>query len=202
MKQKYSQEYLKKKLDKLKRKLGRYNLSRRYYRDTSNKKERDQMDRVFRKFKNKNVLDVGCHIGYYALLISSFANNVLGIDVSEKEIKRANYFKKMVDSNNTKFIFYSAFDLNDEFMEQNKIDAVFFHKMSEPRKTKLEGTENTWSDEKYRKVFSLFEKYCDIIICNDKGKIEKYIRKTNVSIKEYPSYRHNYLYIAKIKEKK
>ena len=177
--------------------MKRFNLSQRYYRNTSNKKEHDQINKVFKKFKNMTVLDVGCHIGYYSVLISSFANKVIGIDVSEKEIKRANYFKKIVNSENIEFIFYSVFDLDDKFMEDNKIDAVFFHKMSEPRKVKLKKLDNTWNEKKYKQAFNLFKKHCDVIICDDKKKIESYFKKDEVSIREYPSYRSNRMYVVK-----
>jgi len=197
MKQKYSQVFLKEKLDKLRKKLGRYNLSQRYYRDTLNNKEHNQINNVFKNFKNKTVLDVGCHIGYYSVLISSFADNVIGIDVSEKEIKRANYFKKIIDSKNIEFKFYSAFDLDEEFMEKNKINAVFFHKMSEPRKNKKLRMKKTWSTDKFRKVFFLFEKYCDIIVCNDKEKIAFFLEKKGLNIEKFPSYRSNFLYVIK-----
>ncbi len=197
MKQKYSQVYLKEKLDKLKNKLKRFNLSQRYYRDVSNKKEHDQINKVFKEFKGKVVLDVGCHIGYYSVLISSFADRVIGIDVSEQEIKRANYFRKIVGAGNTEFRSYSAFDLDDDFMQENKVNAVFFHKMSEPRKNKQIGLPETWSNEKYDKCFLLFKKHCNVIITNDKDRVETFYNIQGIKIEKFPSYRSNFLYVVK-----
>ncbi len=202
MGQEYTQKKLRKSLDKLREKLGRFNLSQRYYRDTSNSKEHNQINKVFKKFKGKVVLDVGCHLGYYSVLISSFADKVIGIDISEAEIGRANYFKKVVGSQNTEFKLYSAFYLDDKFMEENKIDAIFFHKMSEPRISKQQGLPETWNDKKFKETFLLFEKHCKVIITNDRNRIEKLFKNSRFSVKKYPSYRHNHLYVIKNKETK
>jgi len=196
MKNIYSQDYLKKSLNKLRKKVGRFNLSMRYYRDTSNVKEHSQMNRVFKKFRGKTVLDVGCHIGYYATMISFFAQEIIGIDINEKVIKKAYCFKEITRAKNIDFKVLSAFDLDDKFMFCNKINAVFIHKSVGDMDSNTH-----WSIKEFEKTFSLFEKHCDIIICNDVKRIKTFFQKDGFSIDKFASYRHNSLYVIKKNKK-
>ena len=195
MKQKYSQGELRSSLGKLRKKLGRFNLSLRYDRDTKNAKEHKQINKVFKKFGNKNVIDIGCHIGYYSTLISSFAESVVGIDIRDKSIKQANYFKEIMKVDNTEFKTKSAFDIDDNFMKNHNINAVFIHKS-----VGIEGTNTYWSDENFEQVFSLLAKHCDTVVCNRVERIKDIFVKKGFSVKESPSYRSNIFYLIE-KEK-
>lgn len=189
---KYTQSNLKKYLDKLRKKAGRFNLSLRYYRDTKNLKEFNNVNKVLKKFDSKNVLDVGCHIGYYAIKISEFSNKVVGIDIDEEIIKKANKFKEISKAKNFHPILYSAFDLDDEFMETNGINAVFIHKTVGDFDSK---DEFKWKKTDFIRVFSLFAKYCDIVVCNDTEIIKDFFSKKGFTISKKHSFKHNYLYI-------
>jgi len=192
MGKKYSQIYLRKCLNKLKKDKGRFNLSMRYYRDTKEKEVHNHMKKVFKQFREKTVLDVGCHIGYYGTVISSFADRVIGIDIDKKILDKANHFKKITGAQNIDFELISAFDLDDKFMEENGIDAVFIHKSVGD----LESNTH-WSTEDFEKVFSLFKKHCDILICNDIKRVKKFFQKDGFPVQEFPSYRRNSLYVIK-----
>lgn len=190
----YSQAELKKYLDKLKKQVKRFNLSMRYYRDTKNLKEYKQVNDVFKQFKGMNVLDVGCHIGYYALKISSFANSVISIDIDKEVIKKAEKFKTISGVKNVSFKVISAFDLDDNFMEKYNIDAVFIHKTVGD----FDSNERyRWPPEQFNKVFSLFKKHCDTVICNDTKIIKDFFEKEGFSVESYPSFRSNLLYVIK-----
>ena len=189
---KYSQLNLKKYLNKLKKETGRFNLSLRYYRDTNNVKEHNQILKVFKQFRNMNVLDVGCHIGYYATLISSFANKVVGIDIDKEVIKKAHKFKNITGATNAEFNVMSAFEVDIDFMKKNDLNAVFIHKTVGDSESNLH-----WPTEDFHNVFSLFEKHCDIIICNNIIRVKEFFKDKPFSIKESRSFRKNYLYTIK-----
>ncbi len=181
----YLQSDLKKFYDKVvknRKMLHRLYMKQRYYNNLYNDKDYYNINKVFEKFKNKTVLDIGCHLGFYSILISSFADFIFGMDKNRVSIKDANYFKKVTRAKNTKFIQKSAFDLDDNFMKDNKINAIFIHK-----------TYGYWSIEDFEKVFSLLEKYCDIIVCNKEERVIKFFNRSEFIVKEYLFYKDNYV---------
>ena len=191
-KQEYSMAFLNKSLRKLQQK-GSFMFKTRYYRHSETSKEYDRFNKAFRNFENKNVIDIGTHIGYYATVISSYSNSVLGIDISKRSIKQANLFKAIVKAKNTSFIRMSAFDLNEEFFQKHKIDALFNHKTI--GKTKF----NT---KRFNKLMKLCEKYCDVIITDKIERIKNFFAdNTNFEEAiEVRSYIGNRLYIIKRKK--
>jgi len=62
--------------------------------------------------KNKKVLDVGCGNGYGSYLMSKYATEVIGIDVSPRCIK---YAEKNYKRENLKFILMDALELDKNF---------------------------------------------------------------------------------------
>ena len=144
------------------------------------------------EFRNMNVLDVGCHIGYYATLISSFANKVVGIDIDKEVIKKAHKFKNITGATNAEFNVMSAFEVDIDFMKKNDLNAVFIHKTVGDSESNLH-----WPTEDFHNVFSLFEKHCDIIICNNIIRVKEFFKDKPFSIKESRSFRKNYLYTIK-----
>jgi len=65
--------------------------------------------------KNKKVLDVGCGNGYGSYLMSKYAKEVIGIDISSKCIK---YAEKNYKRENLKFILMDALELDKNFSSQ------------------------------------------------------------------------------------
>ena len=56
------------------------------------------------KVENKTFLDVGCSDGYYSIELAKLgAKHVLGSDLDELRIKRANFAKEMLDIDNVDF---------------------------------------------------------------------------------------------------
>jgi SAM-dependent methyltransferase len=192
MGQQYSQSLLNKNLNKLRNKYGRFNLSQRYYRDTENIQEHLQINNVLKHFNKKIVLDVGCHVGYYSVLISSFAKQVIGIDINNKALTKADYFIKLFDSNNIIFKYFSVFDIDDKFMTQNNVNAVFIHKTVGDV-----DSNQSWSQKNFNYVFLIFSKFCDTIICNDVKRIKEFFNNGYFSIQQFPSFRKNSLFLIK-----
>lgn len=86
---------------------------------------------IFKMFINKNVLDIGCNMGHFSVLISNFANKVYGIDISENNIKIANELKRKLDTDNKlQFELISAFDINIDFINNKQVNAIFLYKVS------------------------------------------------------------------------
>ena len=67
-------------------------------------------------FTNKKILDVGCSDGYFSLMTSKFAKEVVGIDLDSSRIKKANFIKSYFNLNNCSFLNQNITELiNDEF---------------------------------------------------------------------------------------
>ncbi len=65
-------------------------------------------------FTNKNILDVGCSDGFFSLKASQFANNVIGIDLDESRIKKANFIKSHFELKNCNFYNKVLMDFENE----------------------------------------------------------------------------------------
>jgi len=186
-KQKYSMEYLESSLRRLQRN-GSFMFKTRYYRHARTLKEYNRFNDAFINFEDKNVIDIGTHIGYYATVMSSYAKSVLGIDISERSIKSANKFKEIVKSKNTSFMLMSAFDLDEKFFEKHEINAIFNHKTIGKEK---------FSSKNFIKLMKLCEIYCDVIITDKIDRIKDFFvgnPKFQPSL-EVRSYSGNRLYI-------
>ena len=129
---------------------GSFMFKTRYYRHARTLKEYNRFNDAFTNFEGKNIIDIGTHIGYYAIVMSSYARSVLGIDILDRSIKSANKFKNIVGAKNTSFMLMSAFDLNEKFFEKYKINAMFNHKTIGKQK---------FSPKKFIKLMELCEIY-------------------------------------------
>ena len=54
-------------------------------------------------FKNKKVLDIGCSDGYFSIKACAYANKVVGIDLDNLRIERANFIKSILEVKNCDF---------------------------------------------------------------------------------------------------
>ena len=70
-------------------------------------------------YTEKSILDLGCGIGIFSKEFSGLAENILGIDISEKCI---DYAQK---NNNASNIEYKVMDINNLNMLDKKFDIVF-----------------------------------------------------------------------------
>jgi len=82
--------------------------------------------------KNSTVLDVACGTGDFTMLAASKASYATGIDLSRRNIKRANAKLKKKDLDNVQFLHGNALELSKLF--KNKFDYSFIsfalHEMS------------------------------------------------------------------------
>jgi 2-polyprenyl-3-methyl-5-hydroxy-6-metoxy-1,4-benzoquinol methylase len=189
LEQKYSMEFLDRSLNKLQKK-GSFTLKKRYYRHANNIKEYNRFNEAFVNFEGKNVIDIGTHIGYYATVISSFSNSVIGIDVLGKSIKQAISFKNIIGLKNINFLKMSAYDLDDKFFEEHEINAMFNHKTIGKEK---------FPPVEFVKLMQLCERHCDIIITDKIDRIKDFFAKKYdfYPAQEIRSYAGNRLYIIK-----
>ncbi len=79
-------------------------------------------------FKNKNVIDVGCANGFFSIWIAMYAKSVLGIDDKPANLKANNIMAKAYGLTNVSFRTMSAFDMSRNFLKDNKINGIFWHK--------------------------------------------------------------------------
>ena len=184
-------KFLNRCLNKMKKQLGgdvRY--FKRYETIIKNKIFYNRMNDVFKEFKNKNVLDIGCHIGFFDMLISPFANRVIGIDIVSDSIKKAQYLRNMMGIQNTEFLVKDIFKIDDIFIKKYDIDALFCHAVF--------GNlflQQGWEDGK-KNSFLKLSKVCDIAISNGSS-LEEFYDKSNITAQKFPSYYKNNLYIIK-----
>jgi len=192
-KQKYSMKDLNNSLAKL-QKIRSFMFKTRYYRHATTLKEYNRFNDAFINFEDKNVIDIGTHIGYYATVMSSYANSVLGIDISKRSIIAADRFKKIVKSKNTSFIQMSAYKLNEKFFKKYKINAMFNHKTIGKKK---------FPTSRFIKIMDLCYKYCDVVITDKIPRIKDYFAEKPEfeEALEVRSYKGNRLYIIKRKIK-
>ncbi len=74
----------------------------------------------FASLRGKKMLDIGCNVGYNSMHCErQFGMNVTGIDFANKNIERANFFKK-VSNSNCEFLIGNA----EEFSRPNNYDLV------------------------------------------------------------------------------
>ena len=126
--------------------------------------------------------------------MSSYANSVLGIDISKRSIIAADRFKKIVKSKNTSFIQMSAYKLNEKFFKKYKINAMFNHKTIGKKK---------FPTSRFIKIMDLCYKYCDVVITDKIPRIKDYFAEKPEfeEALEVRSYKGNRLYIIKRKIK-
>jgi len=67
------------------------------------------LDRIFKKFSVKDILDAGCGTGNHAILLGELGYNVIGVDISEEMVKRAKGKNKW---ENVKFFVEDIRELN------------------------------------------------------------------------------------------
>lgn len=113
---------------------------------------------AFRFFYGKNVLDVGCSVGFYGCVMSRFADNVIGIDRCEKSLKEANLLKDELHVNNITFIEMNAHKLTPEFLRKYKIKALFIHKTM--------SADSGWTPEVQNKFWDLMKNHMDVIVAS------------------------------------
>ena len=88
-----------------------------YYIDTKLKHRgiHDLIVQVFQgDIKKNKVLDIGCGYGRFSFIASTFADKVVGIDLTEGAISIANKIKNSLDVNNIEFICSSIEDFHSE----------------------------------------------------------------------------------------
>ncbi len=76
-------------------------------------------DKLFGQIKNliepnSKVIDVGCGTGRFSFTVSDKCSSVVGIDISEKNVERANYTLKKYPSNKISFHHKSVNDILSE----------------------------------------------------------------------------------------
>tara|TARA_B100000886_G_scaffold338139_1_gene300338 strand:+ start:784 stop:1470 length:687 start_codon:yes stop_codon:yes gene_type:complete len=82
-------------------------------------------------FINKKILDIGCSDGYFSLKTSKFANKVIGIDIDDKRIKKANFIKSHF---NLKNCYFSNQDISEYENEKFDIGLLLgiLHRLPDP----------------------------------------------------------------------
>ena len=93
--------------------------------------------RVIQSFNvnGKNVLDVGCSEGIYSFYLAELGANVMGIDIDNKRIKKANFVKNILGYDNVKFEHGDI--LNDKYLDNlPKFDLIIawglLHRIPDP----------------------------------------------------------------------
>ena len=78
--------------------------------------------------KGRTVLDIGCSVGAFSLLMSKYAHQVIGIDVSAPAITTARQAAKKMNITNANFRVLDFWSLTPEMLKDWKIDTIFTHK--------------------------------------------------------------------------
>lgn len=88
---------------------------------TTKRLNRDE-EKIYYQSNGLKVLDVGCGFGHRSIEIAKYGGEVIGIDISEKNI---NYSKKLADKNNlSKKCAFLQMDVHSMSFENNKFDLI------------------------------------------------------------------------------
>jgi len=148
----------------------------RYSRYVRKKLERKKFNRAFEFFKDKNVIDIGSHIGFYASISSIYASNVIAIDLNDDLLEAGKVFIEKLKIDNIVFEKKDMYTLDDKYFEKHNINAVLLHKIY---------GNTQWSEDQSKNIFNLIRKYCDVAIFNKKEEVfQEFLDDPNFTFQE------------------
>ena len=156
------------------------NMSQRYWGiSTKDSTMYMKLNKIFKHFHNKNVIDLGCNIGFFSFMIAAFANKVVGLDIGSPFIDKANKVKKYLGTENIEFFAKDINSIDGDYLDKYAINAAFFHKI---------GTYN-WGKEECRRIYGLLADRCSIVVTNEIKTLEKFLEKKGYERTSMPSYK-------------
>ncbi len=100
----------------------------RYKKISRNVVSREKYISIAQYAEGRRVLDIGCSVGFFSLLMSQYATHVIGIDISSHGVGIAQKASELLQITNVDFRVMDFFSITPKLLRKWKIDTIFTHK--------------------------------------------------------------------------